>query len=438
MGFLSTADTITITAKLTNSGRKRLLKENNQILSHFILGDSDANYHTSAALPTGLVLGTTGDLGDGIDAGTYKIDDETFYTNYKVKSKLYVNNTTTTKKSVDPNSSSIRDTVENLGEVIVSGVNLTYSIIDKNDNTSDLTNIFKTLSLPILETRKNVFTGTTSAQGGWLDTAFSGFATNRVLIAVINNNSYGEIIDGKTIKCSLPIYTGYTGAGVPTGATQFDFYSTFIKSGQYSRVNLDEFYIDKSIYTEGLFGIGSCVSYLVSDELGRPNDSATLSWSTGYDTFKPFSINNKQMINTINIPSTSTHADTIAGIAYLDKGIMAFTHPDIVNNIATDFSGDTATIIENDNLGLYFYTASTYNTTIDSIDNQLVQNVLCKAERGEFYRSQNETIDVNDIVRISEVAITDVTGAVLAVGKPDRQILKLKNDFVIFDVQIVV
>ena len=424
MGFLSTANTITITAKLTTIGRKRLLKENNHILSHFIIGDSDANYQTSTALPTGMVLGSSGDLGDGID-------------NTTVKSKVYISNTTTTKKAVEPNSAAIRDAVDNLGEVIASGTNLTYSIINKNNTTSELTNIFKSLGLPILESRKNIFTGTTSANGGWLDTAFSGFATDNVLIAVINNDTYGEIIDGKSVKCTLPIYTGYSGT-IPTGSTEYDFYSTFIKSGQFSNVQLDEFYIDRSIFTQGLFGNGTNVSYLVSDNLQRPNDDATLSWSTGYDSFKPFSVNKKQTINTKNIPTTNINVDTIAGIAYLDKGIIAFTHPTVVNNIVTDFSGDTASGIETDGLGLYYYTGNTYNTTIDSIDKQLIQNVVCVADRGEFYRSENETININDRVRISEIAITDVTGEILALGKPDRQIVKAKNDFVIFDVQIVI
>ena len=45
---------------------------------------------------------------------------------------------------------------------------------------------------------------------------------------------------------------------------------------------------------------------------------------------------------------------------------------------------------------------------------------------------------MNDDVRISEVAITDVGGNVLAIGKTDRHIVKKKNDFVIFDVQIVI
>ena len=62
MGFISTADTITITAKLTNLGREKMLKQNNNIFSHFILVDSDANYYTSVPLPTGLITTASGEL----------------------------------------------------------------------------------------------------------------------------------------------------------------------------------------------------------------------------------------------------------------------------------------------------------------------------------------------------------------------------------------
>ena len=76
-----------------------------------------------------------------------------------------------------------------------------------------------------------------------------------------------------------------------------------------------------------------------------------------------------------------------------------------------------------------------------SIVNNLVQNVVCIAGRGEFYRSENATIDNGfDDVRISEIAIVSNSDPndVLAIGKIDRQVIKKKNDFVIFDVQIVI
>ena len=126
------------------------------------------------------------------------------------------------------------------------------------------------------------------------------------------------------------------------------------------------------------------------------------------------------------------------GVVYLDKGIFAITDQTIVDNIATNFSGDTDTDTTNNSLGLYYYTAGTYNTVVDSIQKDLVQNIVCIAARGEYYNSQNETLTVTDDVRISEIGITDVGGNVLAIGKTDRHIVKKKNDFVIFDVQIVI
>ena len=312
-----------------------------------------------------------------------------------------------------------------MGETVVSGSNLTYTLIDKTNNTSPFTNYFESLRLPILESKKKIFTGTTSENGGWLDTAFSGLATDKVLMVIIDNDSYGELIDGKTIKTSLPIVTGYTSGGEATGITTYDCYSTFVNSAQFNLVQLDGRYKDGSVFTEGIFGKDFPVSYMVSDNVEKPNNDPLKSWSTGYDQVKPFSVNNKQLINTKTVGPTGINKDSVIGVAYLDKGILAFTDPTIVNNIATDFTGDTETGI------------ITFNTTVDSVINNLVQNVICIAGRGEFFRSNNATIDLNDNVRITEIGITDVTGEVLAIGKVDRQIIKKKNDFVIFDVQVV-
>jgi len=214
-------------------------------------------------------------------------------------------------------------------------------------------------------------------------------------------------------------------------------YSTFPKT-TLSNTILDFQYKDKSNYPQLLFGNQINVAYLVSDEIQRPNNDPLKSWSTGYDTYKPFSQGDKETINVQTVTSTGINSDRIAGVAYLDKGILAITDPTIVNNIATDFSGDSATNIINDSLGLYYYSASTYNTVVDSIQNDLVQDIICIAGRSQFYNTQNTTFDINDKVRISEVGITDSAGNVLAIGKTDRHIIKCKNDIVIFNVQIVI
>ena len=431
MGFINSANTITITARLTKLGREKLLTNTNTIFSHFTLGDSDANYNTSVKLPTGKVPANSGNLGANSTTNDNINDGAT------VVSRLYVTTPPVFKKQVEPNSSNIGMSITEIGEVTVSGSNLTYVEIDKSNSSTDFTNLFKSLSLPLTPSNINLFTGTTSQNGGWVDTAFSGLGASKVLLGVIDNTQYGELIDGKTIKMSLPIATGYTSGGSVTGITTYDIYSTFPKT-TIIKTDLDSSYEDNSDYPRALFGNQINVAYLVSDNIQKPNNDSSKSWSTGYDSFKPFSLNGKELINVQTISTTNINSDKVIGVAYLDKGIIAITEPSIVDNIALNFSGDSNTNTITNGLGLYYFSSSTYNTKVDSIQFDLVQNIVCIAARGEFYNSQNETITVNDDVRISEIAITDVAGNILAIGKTDRHIVKKKNDFVVFDVQIII
>jgi|2_EtaG_2_1085320.scaffolds.fasta_scaffold07049_4 hypothetical protein len=437
MGFLSTANTITVTAKLTTSGRRRLLEETNIIFSKFILGDSDANYQTSERLKTGQVLANSGNLGENSTV------NDNIASQIRIHSKLYKGAGQTFMKNVEINSNIIGNPeIVELGERIVSGSNLTYVTIDRNDHTSEFSNYFASLNLPIKTGDVNSFSSNTQNTGGFAETGFSGFASNKILIGVIDGNSYGEMIDGKSIKCDLPVYTGYTIGGSPTGVTTYEIYSTFPNTYR-PLTQLDSEYEDLSIWSSGIFGPGPNVSYLVCDNVRRPNGDPTKSWSTGYDTFKPFSVNNKSIIN-ISTPTplnpNGLFEDKVVGFVDIAKGVIAITEPEIVNNIATDFSGDTETGIEVNDLGLYFYTGSTYNTTIDSIINNLVQHIICKAGVGEFYRSESETINNGfDDVRITEIGIVNSSvNDLLAIGKLDRQITKTMGDFVIFDVQIII
>jgi hypothetical protein len=431
MGFIDSATTVTIRARLTDIGRERLLTNSNTIFSHFVIGDSDANYNTSENLTTGRVPTNSGNL------GANSLTNDNIYENVGVGSKLFLTVPPTTKKSVEINSSKINSEIKLVGENTVSGESLTYSQIDKTVTNNQNTNYFKSLSLPIKKVDVNVFTGTTSQNGGWSDTPFSGLGVSKVLIGVIDNDKYGEIIDGKSVKLSIPVFTGFTSGGTGTGITTYNIYSTFPNT-TIPKTDLDSDYIDRSSYPKSLFKRTINVSYLVSDEIQKPNNDTNKSWSTGYDTFKPFSLNRKELVNVQGVPSTGINADKIAGVIYLDKGIFAITDQTIVDNVATNFSGDVETTITNNSLGLYYYTGGSYNCVVDSIQKDLVQNIVCIAARGEFYNSQNETLTVSDDVRISEVAITDVSGTVLAIGKTDRHIVKKKNDFVVFDVQIVI
>jgi hypothetical protein len=431
MGFINSATTVTIRARLTNLGRQRLLTGTNTVFSHFILGDSDANYNTMFKLTTGKIPADSGDLGSNNNT------NDNISSNVDVYSKIFVTVAPVIKKTVEPNSSKVNLITSEIGETTVTGSNLTYLSINRNDNSNGNSNYFKSLSLPIKDATVNIFTGTTSQNGGWSDTPFSGLGVTKVLMGIIDNSQYGEIIDGKSVKINLPVYTGYTSGGTPTGITTYELYSTFPRT-TIPKTELDNQYIDESSYPQSIYGRKINVSYLVSDKIKKPNNNNSKSWSTGYDTFKPYSLNGKELINVQTVTSTGINADEIAGVIYLDKGIFAITNPTIVDNIATNFSGDTDTDTINNSLGLYYYSANTYNTVIDSIQKDLVQNIVCIAARGEFYNSQNETLTVYDDVRISEVAITDIAGNILAMGKTDRHIVKKKNDFVVFDVQIII
>jgi len=432
MGFIGSATTVTIRARLTKLGRQKILTNSNTIFSHFIIGDSDANYYTSNILPTGTIPTTSGNL--AYLTGT---TSDNIAEGVGVNSKLYKTISPGTKKLVEQNSSAINVVLREIGETTVSGSNLSYLTISKSATTTDFTNLFKSLSLPLTISNINTFSSAVSANGGWVDTPFSGLGVENVLLSVIDNDQYGELIDGKSIKMTLPVYTGYTTGGTPTGSTTYTLYSTFPKTTSPNAI-LDFRYKDTSGYPQYLFGNQINVAFLVSDDIQRPNNDPTKSWSTGYDSYKPFSQGGKETINVQTVASTGINSDRIAGIAYLDKGIIAITDQTIVNNIATDFSGDSATNIINDSLGLYYYSADTYNTVIDSIQNDLVQDIICIAGRQEFYNTQNSTFDIGEDVRISEIAITDTAGNILAIGKTDRHVIKCKNDIVIFNVQIVI
>lgn len=428
MGLISTANTITITARLTKKGRERIIEESNSVFSNFCIGDSDANYLTETSLVTGRVPGNSGDLGDNNNIAE----------GINIKSKVYVQATQEKIKSVAAGSFQLRSEIVNLGETVVSGSNLTFLLLDKTNTTNGFNNYFASLNLPLDSFRKSKFSQT-SEQGGWLDTAFSGLNSDNVLIFNIDNSQYGELIDGKSIRGYLPIATGFTIGGDVTGITTYTFYSSFINS-EFSRNVFDNHYKDETLWTKSLFGAGMNVAYLVSDDIQKPNNDSNLSWSTGYDTFKPFSTTpKKELIRPLN--STNTVSDNIIGVAYLDKGMLVFTDPNIVTGFteALNFTGDSNTTTAINSIGFDYMTGSTYNLTIDSVVDNLVQNIVCVLGRDEFYRSENKTFDENiDDVRISEIAITDIAGEILAIGKPDRHIVKKKNDFVIIDVQIII
>jgi hypothetical protein len=143
----------------------------------------------------------------------------------------------------------------------------------------------------------------------------------------------------------------------------------------------------------------------------------SLSCATGYNTTKPFSLNGKQLYNLQTNTSLGLSADTIVGIAYLDKGIIVITDPTIV----ADYDSSTA---------------SATTVTFNSVSTSVFQNITCIANRGEYGSSTNITFSSSDTARISEIGLYDSFGNLIAVGKTDRHVTKNVNEIKVFNVKI--
>jgi hypothetical protein len=398
MGYNSSSSTITLTAKLTPFGRKALVSNNTSLITSFSLGDSDANYYASVILPTGKVPAEAGEVGSN--------NTVNYSTTQKVnlKSVLILNGNGILKKSVEKESIIVSSEILSNGQMIISGNNITQNVINRNDFATDsLVNLYYSFGLPLNSTDDNNLTGVTYANGGFSDTSLSGLAQSNILVLGINNSTYGESLDGKQIKLDLT-----------TSAGTYTIYSTFQNKGAKLQVE-DTNYRDTSPVTAK---IDDNIAFLFSDNIMTPNGgSGSLSWATGFGSIKPFSLNRKQLWNLQTNSNVAVSADTIVGIAYLDKGFLVITHPTIIEDYST--TGATGTTI-----------------TFDSISTNVFQNVTCIANRGEFGGSTNPTFTGNDIPRISEIGLYDKEGNLIAIAKTDRHITKNINEFKALGIKI--
>lgn len=388
MGYINTATTLTLTAKLTPLGRQKLVSTNNALIKTFSLGDSDANYYASQTLTSGQVPSLGGNIGPFSSAS-----NSTTQT-VGLKSILMVNSSGSLFKPISPQSYTILSEIKPNGVTSVSGSNITQNIVDRNNFASDsLVNLYYSFGLSLNSIGDSLFTGTTYTNGGFSNTALSGLAASKILVIAINDSTYGECIDGKTLKIELP-----------TSAGTYTIYSTY-QGGVVSNASLDALTSDSS---QVLSRFGSNVSALVSDDIMTPNGGdVSLSWATGYGTNKPFSLNQKQPYNLQTNSNLGVSADTLIGMAYLDKGFIVITNPTIVNN----FSNMGATV------------------TFDSVSTNVYQSITCIADRGEFGSTTNQTFQLGDTPRITEIGLYDDASNLIAIAKTDKQITKNVNEF---------
>lgn len=403
MGYNSTATTQSLIAKLTPLGRQLMVSTNTGLITGFSLGDSDANYNAVVPLATGQVPTEAGTVGPNasVSNSTTQIAS--------IRSFLIVNSgVSSLVKPVESQSSQLSADIISNGTQTISGTNITTNLVDRNNYATDsLVNLLYSFGLPLSINDDILYTGRTYVDGGYSDTALSGLAQSKILVVAINNSTYGESLDGRQIKLVLPtsaVTSGYT------------IYSTFQNKGASLRVE-DANLRDTSPVTSY---IGTNISFLFSDTIKRPNGGdANLTWSSGFGTVKPFSNNSKRLYNLQTNTSQAITADTLVGVAYLDKGFLVITNPTIVNEYNTLYSGNTGTTI-----------------TSNSVSTDVYQNVICIANRGEFADSTNTTFEVDDVPRISEVGLYDINGNLIALAKPDRHIEKSVNEFITLGVRI--
>jgi hypothetical protein len=398
MGFLTTANTTTLTARLTPFGRQRLVSTNNSLIAAFSLGDSDANYNAAIPLTTGQVPADAGNI--GVNSTTSNSVPE----NATIKSQLVVNSSGLLRKPVEKQSQTIIVESVSNGFTTVSGASITRTLIDRNNyNTDSLVNLFYSFGLPLNSTDDNTYTGVTFAKGGYSNTALSALAQTDILVFSINNSTYGECIDGKTVRLTLP-----------TTAGTYTVYSTF--QSKASSVNVEDANIRETSPVTNK--IAPNIAMLFSDTIKTPNGgSPSLSWATGYNTVRPFSVNGKQLYNLQTNSNLGISADTIVGVAYLDKGFLVITNPQII----ADYDSNTA---------------SATTISFDSVSTSVSQNITCIAGRGEFGISTNPTFTSASTPRISELGLYDNIGNLIAVAKTDRQVTKNINEFLAFNVTI--
>ena len=398
MGYNNSATTLSLTAKLTPIGRQKLVSTNNALIKTFSLGDSDANYNTSLTLLTGQVPSSSGDIGPNSTVSNSTTQS------VGLKSVLIVNTSGLLSKPVASQSINILSEVLHNGFTSISGSNVTQNLVYRNDITTDpLVNLYYSFGLSLNSNSDAIFTATTYTNGGFSDTAISGLSVSKILVLALNNTNYGECIDGKTVKISLP-----------TSAGTYTIYSTY-QGGSTKVTTLDTLIAETAPQTN-MFGTN--VAVLVSDDIMTPNGGdMSLSWATGYNTDKPFSLNQKQTYNFQTNSNLGVTADTVVGMVYLDKGFVVITDPTIVNNFTS--SASTATTV-----------------SFNSVSTNVYQSITCIADRGEFGSTTNPSFDVGDIPRISEVGLYDDMGNLIAVAKTDKQISKNINEFLALGIKI--
>lgn len=398
MAFTNSTPNIEITAKLTPYGRQQLLSsDSGNLIKKFTLGDSDANYFSSALLNFGEVPNSCGSLGfdNSVSNSVHSLVD--------IKNKIYYNSSGTFFKNLPDDSNKVISTLKfTQPSTFITSVS-DLKLISKNNLNNSEVNLFRSINQPITETEKFNFSGLTFTNGGYFNSALEYVNSEEVLLINLSGNTYGELINGRAINVNIT-----------TSGGTYDLFSTFQKtsiSNSIQDTNYRETSVNSKSFSENIV-------YLFSDQIQRPNSDLSKSWSKGFNQLKPFSNKGKELFNYNDNPSLNLVRDKIVGYVLLDKGFVVITDSTIIGDI--DINNDVI------------------NVTYGSVFTEISQEVVCIIERGEFNVSSNPTFSDGEKIRVTEIGLYDNNSNLIALGKINKQLELGPNQFMAISVKITV
>lgn len=342
-----------------------------------------------------------------------------------------------------------------------NGSGLTYTLCDRTDLSDKRANYFVSFNLPH---KQSAFSLENDISLQYPE--LQQLNVDKIVIVDIDSSFYNELIDGRSVSFTVP----QTELGDTSISAKTVVSTTYGNLKKNDRNQL----------------LGTNISFLFCDEINAPysgtiaNGSTkrvnNISWvntnnsitkqivATSYSELKTKDINTdtRTSINYAvnvgdNYPTNTDKGynyDIPVGFVALDKGYLVLTHPDIVDNIP--FSQGIKKSDNTPNIGptsgtsdIYFPLDTQSNVNFIDIDINYTSSIVCLIMPKEFYKTTNPTYDFTkavkeetegtfgmDPVYISEIALHNVRGEIIAFAKLDKPIQKKYGDFLSFTIDI--
>jgi hypothetical protein len=514
MGFISQNNKVVLSAFLTQKGRENMINgslEDFQV-KYYAMSDPDVNYLIESNLSSGFIPDLSGghkgqvkSLSSGVEQ-RYTISGGANVSQIEGLGKPFL-------KSVEGNST-FQKTLVSIPDKTITSDNLRIIYCQASDLSSPFGNLLSSFNFPITQEQKEDY------QAKYKNTALASFINiNEFAVIEVGCETYGEMIDGKTIELNIPLTDG---GNMVVHSTYFGYNKDLNKQLSDSNSFSDEFGSTPSPETD----FNSNIAFLFSNVISKPKDKvvkktlinkdvevgafAAQTLEIELETNKIYDINLDAISNKVQlmvrvsesdvtipfanavemvtktsfkplfpskmiiVQNTSTTTATTSievsvleassnkswskwtneykfpvekngfgkavasfqdeefglcidepvGIAYLDKGLIVLTHPEILSKIDT--------------------TSEKITMSFKSVVTEFSQTITCVALPEEFYCSNNPTfkfghpegLSHNDFVYITEIGLYNASGQLIAIAKTSEPVKKNKLNVTLFSVKL--